>query len=269
VFADESRPTFFDTDGLDLTLRYQYEPIPTNDLTIEYQFGRTNQDRNQFCASGSPNEFQSCESDSDCGLGGLCVIAEDYDENALLIAWAGNQEHRWTYRLKGGYKVMDFEKSQDVDFSGLVGDLNLRYSFSRTMELRGRVTQEAFPSFFENYNFFESNLVEAIFNREVTQRVSWEIRGSYRWNRYPGPLENLSGNFQTSANAGITRKDKVGNTEAKFEYRFYRALIAGVFARYEARDSNVLADQGADGNPYPVFDYNATSVGFQVKFGWE
>ncbi|MCZ6670712.1 MAG: outer membrane beta-barrel protein [Acidobacteria bacterium] len=255
-FSNKSDPGFFDSTGLDLTAKYEYDPSPVNTVTVEYRFGDTDQDRRQS---------------------GTNLVAEDFVENSIHLSWKGTGNRRVNYELRGGLQSLRFKRSDDSDFSGAVGDVRILYHLTPLSVLRGRATREAFSSFFDAANYYVSNHVEMVFEREISERVSWNVRGDFRLNRYPDSIQNLSGSYAPSL--GLKRKDRLGSLEARLDYQFYRTLSVGAFVRYERRDSNVIAEIDPDGPPptggplslvqFPQFDYESTRIGFQVRFGWQ
>ena len=122
-FLNKTDPSFFDTNGLDLSAKYEYDPSPVNTFSVEYRFGYTDQDRRQF-------------------------LAEDFVENSLYLSWKGTGDRRVNYELGGGLQSLRFKQSDDSDFSGVVGEVRVLYHLTPSSDLRGRALREAFSSFF-------------------------------------------------------------------------------------------------------------------------
>ncbi len=92
-----------------------------------------------------------------------------------------------------GFRSVTPIEIERVDYSGLVGSVDVTFGFGEGQRLQALYSRDIQPSIFDDNWFFIENRVGANFTYQMTERFSVTPGFSIGQNRYPLPQETLEG----------------------------------------------------------------------------
>jgi hypothetical protein len=219
----ESAP-FFNYRKRGVEGRYNYKLGPLDTLYGYYAFDNTSQRREEV------GLIDVSQTGRTAGLGFTRIINE--------IA---------TATISVGYETLGFEGGADQAFAGLVLDTLTTWRPGDTTRIEWSARRGAYPSFFENNNFYLTNTAGFRLIQQIGQQMYCTVSESYQVNRYP----------LVSPTFGVRRSDRTLHTEVSVGRQFLRSVRVFVGYNRDRRDSNV--DPAA---------YNVDRFTFRIEMGW-
>jgi hypothetical protein len=146
-----------------------------------------------------------------------------------------------------GFRSTQPDDPARVDYTGLVGSVDVTFGFGEGQRLRGLYSRDIVPSIFDDNWFFIENRWGAAFTYQITERFSVTPGFSIGQNRYPLPAETEEGQEEIF--------DDHRTFRLAFDFRITERWTAGVASDYLERESNVSA-----------FTKDRLQVGFTMSF---
>jgi hypothetical protein len=132
-----------------------------------------------------------------------------------------------------GFRSVTPLEIERVDYTGLVGSVDVTFGFGEGQRIQGVYSRDIQPSIFDENWFFIENRFGGVFTWQMTERLSVTPGFSFGRNRYPLPAETLEG--------GEEIRDDHRTFRLAFDVRVTERWTVGVASDYLDRDSNVRA----------------------------
>lgn len=146
-----------------------------------------------------------------------------------------------------GFRSVQPTDPERVDFTGLIGSVDVTFGFGEGHRLQTIYSRDIVPSIFDENWFFVENRWGAAFTYQITERFSTTPGFSIGQNRYPLPGETEGGEEEIF--------DDHRTFRLAFDFRITERWTVGVASDYLQRDSNVAA-----------FTKDRLQVGFTMNF---
>jgi hypothetical protein len=135
-------------------------------------------------------------------------------------------------RLLLGFRNVDPYDPERVDYTGLIGSIDVTFGFGEGQRLRALYARDIVPSIFEDNWYFVENRYGASFTYQMTPRLSMTPGFAYGRNRYPLPQETPSGPEEI--------RDEHTTFRFAFDVRVTDRWTMGLALDYLDRNSNVF-----------------------------
>jgi hypothetical protein len=146
-----------------------------------------------------------------------------------------------------GFRTVEPDDPERVDYSGLIGSVDVTLGFGEGQRLQGIYSRDIVPSIFDENWYFIENRWGAAFTYQITERFSLTPGLSIGRNRYPLPAESEEGEEEIF--------DDHRTFRLAVDFRVTERWTVGVASDYLQRDSNVRG-----------FDKDRLQVGFTMSF---
>ena len=146
-----------------------------------------------------------------------------------------------------GFRSVEPIDPNRVDFTGLIGSVDVTFGFGEGQRLQALYSRDIQPSIFDDNWYFIENRVGAAFTYQLTERFSVTPGFSIGQNRYPLPGETEDGEGEIF--------DDHRTFRLAFDVRITERWTVGVASDYLDRESNVRA-----------FTKDRLQVGFTMSF---
>ncbi len=132
-----------------------------------------------------------------------------------------------------GFRRVQPTDPERVDFTGLIGSVDVTFGFGEGQRLQALYSRDVVPSIFDENWFFIENRWGAAFTYQITDRFSVTPGFSIGQNRYPLPGETEEGTEEIF--------DDHRTVRLAFDFRITERWTVGVASDYLDRNSNVFA----------------------------
>jgi hypothetical protein len=132
-----------------------------------------------------------------------------------------------------GFRTVEPIDPDRVDFSGLIGSVDVTVGFGEGQRLQALYSRDIRPSIFDDNWYFVENRFGAAFTYQMTDRVSVTPGFTVGQNRYPLPQETVEGEEEIF--------DDHRSFRLAFGVRVTERWTVGIALDYLQRDSNVQA----------------------------
>lgn len=136
-------------------------------------------------------------------------------------------------RLLLGFRNVSPYDPERVDYTGLIGSIDVTFGFGDGQRLQGVYARDVVPSIFEDNWYFVENRYGASFRYQMTPRLSITPGFVFGRNRYPLPQETESGPEEI--------RDEHTTFRFAFDVRLTERWTVGLLLDYIDRNSNVFA----------------------------